>query len=307
MILLLTNSHDVTTDVLLPHLTPHADVFRFNIDLWRDYRWSITGDGYELADPVGRVCREAEVGAVYERKVMFWPADICDGCTPEAWEHTEVFEIWSGIKDLAFGAGKLALIHPSPGGVWKKMRQMRLASRYFPVPEWEMLHGVPTRLGRDVVCKSNSGKSIAPNVIFKVSRVPGDRLDVSHPWFLQKAVDAVSDVTVVYIAGHLFASELSRDGLSGCDCREVCDERRWYPCELAADEASRIRALMAETGFTFSRLDFLRTGRGLVFLEFNQNGQYGWVDFYNKRGMFSCIATEVLRVHARNTSSPPRP
>lgn len=60
----------------MPHLTARAKVFRFNIDLWRDYRWSITADGYELANPTGRVCREKDVGAVYERKVVFDPIAI---------------------------------------------------------------------------------------------------------------------------------------------------------------------------------------------------------------------------------------
>lgn len=122
MILLLTNSRDVTTDILMPYLTSRAEVFRFNIDLWRDYTWSIQADGYTLSDPVGRVCREKEVGAVYERKVMFWPPkiDTPAGGSQEAWLREEVFRIWAALKDLAMGSGKLALIHPSPSGNWYK-------------------------------------------------------------------------------------------------------------------------------------------------------------------------------------------
>jgi hypothetical protein len=67
MILILSNRRDATTDLLMPHLEAHAEVFRFNIDLWRDYSWSISATGYELSDPTGRTCREREVGAVYDR------------------------------------------------------------------------------------------------------------------------------------------------------------------------------------------------------------------------------------------------
>lgn len=305
MILLLTNSADVTTDILMPHLTRHAEVFRFNLDLWKEYTWNIHADGYEITDPLGRVCTEAQVGAVYERKVMHIPMsiDVPAGGSPENWLREEVFEIWSGIKDLAYGSGKLALIHPSPSGVWKKMRQMRLAAKYFPVPAWQMLRKVEPQCGSPLVCKSNSGQNIGKNRLFNVSKVNPKRIDLEFPWFLQQAVDAVSDVTVAYIGGKLFASEYSRADMKGMDCRVPTSEGKgeWKPCELSADEAERVRAMMAETGFTFSRLDFLRTADGtLHFLEFNVNGQYAWIDILNKRGMLTAIADEVMRVHNRN-------
>ena len=305
MILLLTNSRDTTTDILMPHLTGRAEVFRLNIDLWKDYTWNIHADGYEISDPLGRVCREAEVGAVYERKVMFNPVtiDVPAGGSSENWLREEVFAIWSGIKDLAYGAGKLALIHPSPSGVWHKMRQMRLAAKYFPVPAWSMLHGMEPQLGPDVVCKSNTGLSVGKFRLFNVTRVDPGGIDLHFPWFLQQAVDAVSDVTVAYINGHLFASEYSREGMMCMDCRKPTSEGKgeWVPCGLTADEQERIRAMMAETGFTFSRLDFLRGRDGtLHFLEFNVNGQYAWIDILNKRGMLTAIADEVMRVHNKS-------
>ena len=305
MILLLTNSADVTTDILMPHLTRHAEVFRLNLDLWKEYTWNIHADGYEITDPLGRVCAEAQVGAVYERKVMHIPMfiDVPSGGSPENWLRGELLEIWSGIKDLAFGSGKLALIHPSPGGVWKKMRQMRLAARYFPVPAWQMLHKAEPRCGAPLVCKSNTGLSLGNNRLFNVTKVDPKRIDLEFPWFLQQAVDAVADVTVAYIGGRLFASEYSRADMKCMDCRVPTSEGKgeWKPCELSADEAERVRAMMAETGFTFSRLDFLRTADGtLHFLEFNVNGQYAWIDILNKRGMLTAIADEVMRVHNRN-------
>ena len=308
MILLLTNSLDATTDILIPHLTKRAEVFRFNIDLWRDYRWNITADGYEISDPTGRTCRESEVGAVYERKVMFNPVEIdvpAIGST-ESWLREEVFAIWAGIKDLAMGSGKLAVIHPSPTGNWHKMRQMRVASKYFPVLPWQMLHGVPPTLGGRIVCKTNTGARTGTGSLFRVSRVPPQQLDVSWPWFLQVAGeqdDAPADeVTVAYIAGKLFASTMRRSGLSQLDSRHTSTngEAEWIPCDLSEDECAAIRALMAETGFTFSRFDFLRIGGVLHFLEFNVNGQFGWIDLQNRRGMMTAIADEIMRIHAKH-------
>ena len=312
MILLLTNSHDTTTDILMPHLTRRAEVFRFNIDLWRDYRWRITADGYEISDPTGRICREAEVGAVYERKVMFNPVCIdmpAQGCA-ESWLREEVFAIWAGIKDLAMGSGKLAVIHPSPSGVWYKMRQMRAAAKYFPVLPWEMLHGVSPSLGEHVVCKTNSGAPTGTGALFRVSKVDPGRLDTAWPWFLQVAGEqgdkAADEVTVAYIVGKLFAAEMCRSGLSQLDSRHTSSngEADWRPCELSESEQTAIRSLMAETGFSFSRLDFLRIDGVLHFLEFNVNGQFGWIDLHDHRGMMTAIVDEIMRVHSLHLPLP---
>ncbi|MBR5522607.1 MAG: hypothetical protein IKV82_03995 [Akkermansia sp.] len=307
MILILSNSVDVTTDLMLPHLQERADVFRFNMDLWRDYQWNIHAHGFELQDPVGRVCTEQLTGAVYERKVMFNPPRIDEpaGGSQEAWLRSEVQMIWSSLKDWAFHEGKLAVIHPSPSGTWYKWRQMRHAARYFRVPEWQMLHGTPVTLSAPVVCKTNGVTPVGNGTVLTVNKVDPAAVDVAYPWFLQQMeAEASADVTVAYIAGKLFASEFSRTDMRGVDSRTSSLEHpeRWVPCELSADEQCRIVEMMRETGLSFARLDFLRTPKGLVFLEFNPNGQFAWLDIKNERGLFTCIADEVWRVHQQHLS-----
>lgn len=304
MILLLTNSNDVTTDILMPYLTARAEVFRFNIDLWREYTWSIGPDCYTLTDPTGRTCCEREVGAVYERKVMFNPPtiDTPAGGSPDAWLRDEVFRIWSGIKDLAFGSGKLALIHPSPTGNWYKMRQMRAAKKYFPVLPWEMLCGKPTRLKGSCVAKTNGGQPLGQNRLFVVKQVEPATLDTTYPWFLQRAGEAEEEVTVAYIAGRCFASSLSRAELTDADSRPYTFQHgeAWQPCKLTPDEHCAVCGLMRETGLSFARLDFLRIRGKLHFLELNPNGQFGWIDLRDERGMLTAIADEIMRVHDLN-------
>lgn len=304
MILLLTNSNDVTTDILMPYLTARAEVFRFNIDLWREYTWSIGPDGYTLTDPTGRTCCEREVGAVYERKVMFNPPtiDTPAGGSSEAWLRDEVFRIWAGIKDLAFGSGKLALIHPSPTGNWYKMRQMRAAKKYFPVLPWEMLRGKPTSLKGTCVAKTNGGQPLGQNRLFVVKQVEPATLDTTYPWFLQRAGEAEEEVTVAYIAGRCFASSLSRAELTEADSRPFTFQHgeAWQPYTLTPDEHHAVSALMRETGLSFARLDFLRIRGKLHFLELNPNGQFGWIDLRDERGMLTAIADEIMRVHDLN-------
>lgn len=302
MILILTNRRDVTTDLLMPHLTSHAEVFRFNMDLWRDYSWSIDAKGYELRDPTGRCCRESEVGAVYDRKCMFDPVriDVPAGGCAESWLRNEVMLIWSGIKDLAVHSGKCALIHPSPLGNWYKMRQMRLAANYFPVPAWQMLHGAPVQLAGEVVCKTNGVEPMGQGQLLTVGKVNPAQVDTAYPWFLQQCLThATHDVTVVYVNGKLFASELPRSNCMDSRIAAFNNKSQWQPCELPPEQSDAICRMMRETGLSFSRLDFLRDASGtLHFLEFNPNGQFAWMDLQNERGLLTAVAQEILRVHA---------
>lgn len=304
MILILTNSQDGTTDLLMPHLTPFAEVFRFNIDLWRDYSWSIGSEGYKLSDPTGRICQESQVGAVYDRKVMFSPPrlDVPAGGSEEAWLRDEVLLIWSGIKDLAVHSGKCAIVHPSRHGQWHKMRQMRHAARYFPVPAWQMLHAAPIQLAGECVCKTNGTTPMGNGRILTVNKVDTGRLDTAYPWFLQQSLStATHDVTVAYVNGKLFASEMPRGSSTDCRVATFNNTARWTPCELTPQESESICRMMEETGFSFARLDFLRDAAGILhFLEFNVNGQYAWLDLHNERGLFTAIAQEILRVHNAN-------
>ncbi len=305
MILILSNRRDATTDLLMPLLEAHAEVFRFNVDLWRDYSWSISATGYELRDPTGRTCRECEVGAVYDRKVMFDPPRIdvpAEGC-PEAWLRNEVLLIWSGIKDLAVHSGKCALVHPSPHGTWYKMRQMRLSAEYFPVPAWQMLHRAPVQLAGEVVCKTNGVEPMGNGQILMVNKVDPARLDTAYPWFLQQCLScATHDVTVVYVNGKLFAYEMPRGGSTDCRIDTFNNADTWTPCELTPEQSDSICRMMRRTGLSFSRMDFLRDADGtLHFLEFNVNGQYAWLDLHNERGLLTAIAHEILRVHAAHS------
>ncbi len=304
MILILTSSLCATTDVILNYLDDY-EVFRFNIDMWREYSWSITPQGYRLEDPSGRVCEEAQVGAVYHRKLFFNPEsiDIPAGGSEESWCREEVEAIWQGIKDLAQSNGKLALVHPSPCGAWLKMRQMRTAAKYFPVPEWQMLHKAKPGIAGDAVCKTNGGKGMGEGRFLMVNKVDPQTLHPDYPWFIQSAVKATHDVTVVYVNGQLFAYQYDRSQFPHTvDCRRATFELigEWLPYELSRKDATRIRALMAETKFSYARLDFLLTNQGLVFLELNHNGQYAWLDLYGKNGLLKAIAGEIKRVHDKN-------
>ena len=301
MVLILTCTMDLTTDLVIRELAD-LPVFRFNIDLWRDYHWRVNGHGYFLQDPIGRTCHSDEVRAVYLRKLIFNPPRIdqpAEG-SEEAWCREEVLQLWHGIHDLAQQYQQLAVVKPSPFGRWTKVRQMHVAQKQFRVPTWEMFQGVHAPEIRPAVVKTQGTQAPGGGGTVMVREVDVAQLGSAFPWFVQQQVAAAThDVTVVYIAGQCFAFECSRDQFAGADCRipTATGQARWSRIELSCTEESKVQNFMHETGHHFGRLDFLRDAEGLWFLELNPNGQYAWLDPDGREGVLKAIAAEIVQVH----------
>jgi hypothetical protein len=217
MVLVLSSTTDTTTDLILDRLSG-LDIFRFNIDRWRDYSWRVDGDGYTLSDPSGRTCVEEQVRAVYLRKLIFDPAfiDVPAGGSEEHWARQQVEQVWLGIRDLAFHRGILALVHPSPNGRWSKIRQMRVAARHFPIPEWETFHKVSQAPEYPIVVKTFAPVPVGGGALMDVREVDPATLSPEFPWFVQRKVtDATHDVTVAWVNGRIFAYEVDRETFAG--------------------------------------------------------------------------------------------
>ena len=305
MILILTCSYDTTTDLLLSYFGS-VPVFRFNIDLWRDYSWDIHPSGFSLRDPTGRVCEESDTGVVYLRKLFFNPVRIdmpADGCE-EGWCREEVTHVWEGLRDWAQHTGRLALVHPSPAGRWNKIRQMRVAAQYFRVPDWLVCHGTSIcQTPSPTVVKTFGSAPPGGGGLVMVKKVEASSLDTRFPWFLQKQiVEAMHDVTVAHVAGRNFAFESVRETHGEVDCRlpTFDDRAKWQRCELSAAYDAAVSSFMKATGYSFGRLDFLRDATGLWFLEVNPNGQFAWLDIQGKEGLLRAVVDEILKVHQKN-------
>lgn len=308
MLLVLTHSEDVTTDVVLDRLED-LDVFRFNIDLWRNYQWDVNGENFTIADPTGRTCCEAITHAVYLRKLFFNPPliDVPAGGSEEHWLRGELEMVWTGIRDLAMETGKLALVHPSPRGRWNKVRQMRVAARFFRVPAWSAYHATACPMEGPLVAKAFGQNHIGNGGLMTVREVLPALLSPDYPWFVQrKMAGATHDVTVAWVDGEIFAYELSRDSFEGDDCRvpTTLEELEWIPCRLSTDEENAVGLFMKSTGLSFGRIDFLRDADGLWFLEVNPNGQFAWLDPVGTNGLLDAVASAIRSVHKRNASKP---
>ena len=304
MLLVLTHSRDFTTDDVLGQL-PEIPIFRFNIDLWRDYQWEIGPDDFTIKDPHGRICHESEVRAVYLRKLLFEPhlIEIPVGGSEEHWVRSELEQVWLGLRDWAHETGKLALVAPSAAGRWSKIRQMKGAKRFFRLPDWRMVHAAASDLKPPVVVKTLAAANVGGGGIVTVREVEEEKLSQAFPWFLQRSVvDATHDVTVAWVDGETFAYEIDRRLFDGVDCRLVPSDAnaKWTLCQLSEEESAAICAFMRHTGLKFGRLDFLRDAEGLWFLEVNPNGQFAWLDPWGENGLLKAVADAIRKVWLAN-------
>lgn len=299
--LLYTNSYDGTADLVVRELGG-ANVFRFNFDLWADYRLRIGPRDFEIRSPGGRIIRPEDVAKVYWRKPMPYREIF-----PERSFATErVYadeEMWYALRDLVnllWEQGKVVLVEPLAENRVGKFVQMRVAADLFQVPPWQFLRDAPEYLApkKEAVVKSLTLSRVAKGAVLYATRVDQQELDPHEPWLVQDYVDADADITVVYVRGELFAFELARTFTDRTiDWREVSLEPayyRWAAHHLPAGLAAAIRQYMGRLALDYGRLDFLRLRSGdYAFLEVNPHGEWGWLDPQGLFGVLPAIIREV--------------
>jgi hypothetical protein len=292
MLLVLTNSLDGTTDELVRRIGAEQ-VFRLNVDLWREYRISVDPSGFSLSDPTGRTCSSGTVRAAYVRKPTFDdPITVPEGGSLEAWLRSQISYLVQEIYNWCESRDLVRLVEKGAQRRFGKFSQMWAASRHFPVPAWRFSSGDHPRLGKEpCVTKPLTADFVGDYKVLFTNRVDGEGLDPTYPWLLQQEVPASHDVTVVYVMGKCFAFGLDRRTFSGVDWRIYINREQlaWSPWTLSEPERSSIQAFMREARMDFGRLDFLACGGELHFLELNPNGQWAWLDERGEHGVFDAV------------------
>lgn len=310
VLLIYTTSYDTTVDLLMHRMGPER-CFRYNFDLWRDYKLDLDAHGFRIEDPTGRVIDQDSVAKVYYRK-PFTTRDIdarIEISDQDAWCEAELWYALRDLINLLWGMDRLVLVEPRADMRVGKFVQMRLAGRYFDVPEYHFGHGRggPFLRGEAVVKSLTfepvSGKT-DPRVIY-TTRVAESELSPDFPWFVQDYVAATHDVTVAFVRDRAFAFELDRDTFvkRTADWRELPVEAtaaQWRPHQLDPALERAIFGFMAELGLHYGRLDFLLEDGRYAFLEVNPNGQWGWLDANGDYGLLDKMVAELSPATARH-------
>jgi hypothetical protein len=302
LLLILTNSIDGTADILT-HLCAERrqPVFRFNVDLWLDYRFAWTPSGFAIRDPSGRTADSEEIASCLWRRTSLRETPEWRGGTAEDRAATEA-ELHAVVREIAEWArarGSLRLIDPGALRRVGRLAQMRVASEFFSVPDWSVGWGLRLPAGKRMV-KRFAPETLGPkrDRYISVQSVDAERLSPDFPWLTQEIGEGARDATVLYVNGACFGFEmrLTRAELQVEDWRTLpdSDSRDWRPWDLPEGVEERIRGYMERLGLRFGRLDFLAGEGVLTFLEVNPNGQFGWLDTPGEWPLHRAVLAAVL-------------
>jgi glutathione synthase/RimK-type ligase-like ATP-grasp enzyme len=300
MLLILTNSEDVTADYLGSALA-RAGVEYLRLDT--DTVLQRAAFSYEAGGPVVRVdgvwYPPGRFSNVWYRR----PERLKHPQIDNSPEGRIVLEEWAEALE-----GFLALIeepkwvnHPSRNvRASHKLEQLtRAASLGMSVPD-TLVTQDPDRLreffarhaGRVVVKPMASGYVERPegerDSLIYTNRVRPEHLaDLDDlracPTLFQQFIDKRCDVRITAVDGQFHAVGLTAqdaDGSQRCDIRRNnMDDVAYEPVTLPEGVLSRLDRLLASYGLRFAAIDMaVTTGGEWVFFEVNPNGQWAWLD-----------------------------
>lgn len=323
MLLIFTNTYDLSANRIIERIGSDR-VFRFNFDIWHEYKIELDAAGFTISNPTGHSIGRTDIAKAYWRKPISrfhlqghrkpaakvglarlfrrmlggerYPPKMS---AQQRYLEAEMDYLTSEIRNLLWKDGKLVLVEPSSQSRLGKLVQLDIARHYFLVPPYSFFHDpdLAMRPARARVAKSLSSERLGLNAFFWTTAVDEAALNPRHPWFVQDRIDAGRDVTVVHVRGRNFAFGLDRNLFVArtVDWREAGDLTTplWAPQEVPAPLLGQTNAFMREVGLDFGRLDFLQDGEIYWFLEVNSNGEWGWLDPQGKRGVLDALVSEL--------------
>jgi len=290
MLLFITSSLDMHANLLLENCNLAA--FRLNYDLWQDYSFRLEPRQWEITNPAGRTITSETATHCFWWKPFNVEIEVDNYLVAEI---KYLFrELYGSFLSRGLTVGNPPDFHNRLG----KLQILHMASQYFRIPDTLCGWNLPARpepfATHDLIAKSLSSEMTDDGKVLFTTGVSYAQIDRTFPWYLQSEVEARDDVTVFVCGDAQFAFSRSRDDLNGLDWRRVLpdtpDESRWRPKTLSPAESKALRGLCRDLNVEWGRFDLMEDGDGLVFLEYNANGQFGFLDFYCDNGLMRTVA-----------------
>lgn len=294
MLLLITGSRDGTSDAICRKLGDK--VFRFNYDLFNEYSFEFKPPSWQLSNP-----QKHSISSKTITSCIWWKAFTLELENQDNFVVEEVKYIfrelyaWCRLRKLT--KGNPYDFHNSLG----KVNLLDIASKHFIVPETLISFqcaGVRDLKKSPVVAKSLSSALTNNKASLLTTEVDTSRLDPKFPWYLQEKIKSDFDITVFVCGEKLFAYEKTRKNLKGLDWRGEQNfdpnVREWDKFDLTAEEAKAINNFCKDIKVDWGRLDFMRQDNHLVFLEYNANGQWLFLDYNENDGLLDSVLDYLL-------------
>lgn len=295
MLLLVTGSIDGTSDLLVKKLGAE-NVFRFNYDLYRDYGLEFTPHSWRIVNPAGLSIDSCSVTSAFWWKAFnYYLLDEEKFIVEEVkYIFREIYH-WCRLRGIV--KGNPHDFHNHMG----KMNILSIASKHFKIPATLTtfrLLGIEGLNDKNIVAKSFSSGLTTTNKALMTTAVESSTLHPNYPWYLQERVDSAEDVTVFICGNNLFAYSRDRSKLVGLDWRLEQsfdrDLKEWFRFFLSDTETEQTKKFCKELQVTWGRIDLMRSNDGeLIFLEFNANGQWVFLDYQQHDGLIDCVANYI--------------
>lgn len=295
MLLVLTGSFDGTADLVFSKLK--TDAFRLNLDTFSEYEVSVQPNFWSIRNPAGHV-----ITSITASGVWWWKASNYEA-HEEKFINEEVKYVFRELYNWFRLNGKSVRgnspdFHREMG----KINILSIAQRHYPCPEtwvgWGFTQTPSLSESSRVVAKSlTSGLTTTDKALF-TTEVTGKQLAPQFPWYLQGLVESEADVTVFVCGQKLFAFKRDRGQLKGLDWRAEQNfdnpTEDWEYFELPTPVQLATHAFCKDLGVDWGRLDFMQSKDEYIFLEYNANGQWVFLDYENNIGLLDTVCSYLL-------------
>lgn len=289
MLLLITSSTDGTGNILVDKLK--KQIFRLNYDLFNDYKLELRPNSWVITNPTGHSISSENITSCFWWKAFTVPIENQDNYVVEEVKYIfrELYN-WCRLKNL--NKGNPFDYHNKFG----KNTLLKIAEKYFNVPETLIslnCEGIKNLSKKQMVAKSLSSALTNTKASLLTTEVDVNKLDAKFPWYLQEKLISDFDVTVFICGYELFAYERSRKDLKGLDWRgeQTFDTnvKEWIKLGLTSEQQQSVFNFCDEINVNWGRLDFMKVDKTLIFLEFNANGQWLFLDPGNEDGLLDSV------------------
>jgi len=288
LLLLITSSGDATADLLISNFK--KPVFRFNLDIYDEYKFKFDPFHWEIENPFG-----LKIDSTIATRCAWWKAYLSLS-DEDLYVRSEVRyvanEIYSWFKHQKLIIGNAPSTDESLG----KVRQSSIASKYFVIPEQYVVWGPGFNSDfsgeKTWIVKSLSSQLTSNRHALFTTEVKVPSLDPKYPWYIQRKILSKKDVTVLVVDRQYFAFSRDRTISNTLDWREEIFSKSvpWIEYPLLERDRLNLSKMLDEMSISWGRIDFLDTTDGLVFLEINPNGQWGFLDIENTHGIQNAVA-----------------
>jgi len=300
--LLITNSYDVTSDILINNLGV-ASFIRLNFDRPRDWSITLTPTDLNISSIHGVFNSDDISKCIWRKPFISKPEDdsFSEKFIQEEWKYT-LYEIALLMQDQ----GKLYMNFPFADYEVGKLKQQRHAKRFFRLSKTAVYANAKPFTNNPTIAKSLSGQTLSDGRVLYTTEVTSKELS-EDIWYIQDLIEAKFDLTAVFLYGEIFTFRLDRSKIRALDWRKEQFEivKEWDKVSLGREFDAGITGFMNDMGLVYGRLDFLQTDIDdePVFLEVNKNGQWAWLDPDKNNGLFTAMC-KIFDPMEKNGNSP---